>query len=82
MPKAKAKKPEEFVPANKYDRFNIIIKGARTNNLKNVDLTIPIGFREVFYHNGYTLRGGSKTLCRKPFFLRPSISYTCEETRC
>jgi len=41
MPKAKAKKPEEFVPANKYDRFNIIIKGARTNNLKNVDLTIP-----------------------------------------
>ena len=41
MPKAKAKKPQEFVPANKYDRFNIIIKGARTNNLKNVDLTIP-----------------------------------------
>ncbi len=41
MPKAKTQKPDEFVPANKYDRFNIIIKGARTNNLKNVDLTIP-----------------------------------------
>lgn len=41
MPKVKTKQSPDKHTASLYDKHNVVIKGARTNNLKNVDLTIP-----------------------------------------
>lgn len=41
MPKTIKQNSPETEPVILYDKQNIVIKGARTNNLKNIDLTIP-----------------------------------------
>lgn len=41
MPKVKTKQSPDKHTSSLYDKYNVVIKGARTNNLKNVDLTIP-----------------------------------------
>lgn len=41
MPKTKSLNSDESDVLALYDKANIVIKGARTNNLKNIDLTIP-----------------------------------------
>lgn len=41
MPRTKKQISPEGEPVILYDKLNIVIKGARTNNLKNIDLTIP-----------------------------------------
>ena len=54
---------------------NIIIKGAKEHNLKNIDVTIPrdklvvitglSGSRKVFFGVRYFICGRTKKICRK-----------------
>ena len=51
---------------------HIYIKGARENNLKNIDVTIPRDKLVVL--TGLHLRRGPAPVCGEPVQLRPDVS--------